>query len=316
MERPAAGKQSRPAISARELSKRYGRRHAVSELSFTVESGQICALLGPNGAGKTSTMRLLVGLSSLDAGSAWILGEPVGLGAGVLRRIGVVIDGPALIPHLTGTATCGSCGRPHGGPGRLPHWTMRSTLPGSAAVGLSPAQVTALLTLVPGEAVPMRSLAARLDSDASARNTLSPSSGPARGDGRAGLAGEVVAGLLAELLSEWGDLLVEGCLPDAECLGGREDAGVPGDDQQPVQASPGAGSDEGAAERFGQVARVDAGGLRRLAFSCWCRGCGPGCRGRGRSGSGSGGGSRSWAAMSSRERCQVRYSLQSQSGSR
>jgi hypothetical protein len=47
-------------------------------------------------------------------------------------------------------------------------------------------------------------------------------------------------------------------MPDAECLGGGGDAEVPGDDQQVVQASPGAGSDEGAAERLGQVARVDA----------------------------------------------------------
>jgi ABC-type multidrug transport system ATPase subunit len=62
------------------------------------------ALLGPNGAGKTSTMRMLVGLSSPDAGSARILGVPIGLGAGVLRRVGVPIDGPAFVPHLTGTA--------------------------------------------------------------------------------------------------------------------------------------------------------------------------------------------------------------------
>jgi hypothetical protein len=59
---------------------------------------------------------------------------------------------------------------------------------------------------------------------------------------------------------EPGDLIVEGGLPEAERLGGREDAGMSGDEQQPVQASSGAGADEGAAERFGQVARVDAGG--------------------------------------------------------
>lgn len=92
-----------PMIRAAGLSKRYGRRQAVTELGFTVDSGQICALLGPNGAGKTSTMRMLVGLSSPDAGSAVILGEPVGLGSSVLRRVGVLIDGPAFVPHLTGT---------------------------------------------------------------------------------------------------------------------------------------------------------------------------------------------------------------------
>ncbi|WP_344262832.1 ABC transporter ATP-binding protein [Actinomadura napierensis] len=91
-------------ISADGLSKRYGRREAVSGLGFAVEAGQVCALLGPNGAGKTSTMRMLVGLSRPDAGTARILDEPVGLGARVLRRVGVLIDGPAFVPHMSGMA--------------------------------------------------------------------------------------------------------------------------------------------------------------------------------------------------------------------
>jgi len=104
MEASIAAKSDTPMICARELSKRYGRRQAVSELSFAVQSGQVCAMLGPNGAGKTSTMRMLVGLSRPDTGSASILGEPVALGAGVLRSVGVLIDGPAFVPHLTGRA--------------------------------------------------------------------------------------------------------------------------------------------------------------------------------------------------------------------
>ncbi|MFL6077112.1 MAG: ABC transporter ATP-binding protein [Mycobacteriales bacterium] len=91
-------------IRAHELSKRYGRTQAVDRLTFTVSAGQVCALLGPNGAGKTSTMRMLVGLSAPDYGGARILGQPVGLGAGVLARVGVLIDGPAFVPHLSGTA--------------------------------------------------------------------------------------------------------------------------------------------------------------------------------------------------------------------
>jgi ABC-type multidrug transport system ATPase subunit len=92
----------RPAIRAAGLTKWYARRPAVDDLGFTVEPGQVCALLGPNGAGKTSTMRMLVGLSRPDRGRAELLGEPVRLGAGVLRRVGVLIDGPAFVPHLTG----------------------------------------------------------------------------------------------------------------------------------------------------------------------------------------------------------------------
>jgi ABC-2 type transport system ATP-binding protein len=91
-------------IRADGLSKRYGRRPAVDQLSFAVRAGQICALLGPNGAGKTSTMRMAVGLATPDAGTVRIAETPVSLGAPVLRRVGVLIDGPALVPHLSGAA--------------------------------------------------------------------------------------------------------------------------------------------------------------------------------------------------------------------
>jgi ABC-type multidrug transport system ATPase subunit len=90
------------AVAARGLSKSYGRRRALKGVSFEVERGQICGLLGPNGAGKTTTMRVLVGLSRPDHGTARLLGEPSRLAAGVLARVGVAIDGPAFVPHLSG----------------------------------------------------------------------------------------------------------------------------------------------------------------------------------------------------------------------
>ncbi|MER7273994.1 ABC transporter ATP-binding protein [Dactylosporangium sp. NPDC000244] len=91
-------------IRVEALSKHYGRHVAVDDLTFSVDGGQVCALLGPNGAGKTSAMRVLVGLSRPTGGRVGILGEPVRLGADVLRRVGVLIDGPAFVPHLTGRA--------------------------------------------------------------------------------------------------------------------------------------------------------------------------------------------------------------------
>jgi ABC-type multidrug transport system ATPase subunit len=90
------------AVTAHGLSKSYGRRRAITGVSFAVERGQICGLLGPNGAGKTTTMRVLVGLSRPDGGTARLLGEPSRLAAGVLARVGVAIDGPAFVPHLSG----------------------------------------------------------------------------------------------------------------------------------------------------------------------------------------------------------------------
>ncbi|HLX51334.1 MAG TPA: ATP-binding cassette domain-containing protein [Streptosporangiaceae bacterium] len=90
------------AVAAHELSKSYGRHRAIEDVSFEVRRGQICGLLGPNGAGKTSTMRVLVGLSRPDHGTAQLLGEPSQLAATVLARVGVAIDGPAFVPHLSG----------------------------------------------------------------------------------------------------------------------------------------------------------------------------------------------------------------------
>jgi ABC-type multidrug transport system ATPase subunit len=89
-------------IRAVSLAKRYGRHEAIRDVSVEVERGQICALLGPNGAGKTTTMRLLVGLARPDLGTSELFGIPTGLGARVLGRVGVVIDGPGFVPHLTG----------------------------------------------------------------------------------------------------------------------------------------------------------------------------------------------------------------------
>jgi ABC-2 type transport system ATP-binding protein len=90
------------AVAAQGLTKSYGRRRAIEGVTFEVEQGQICGLLGPNGAGKTTTMRVLVGLSRPDGGTGWLLGEPSRLAAGVLARVGVAIDGPAFVPHLSG----------------------------------------------------------------------------------------------------------------------------------------------------------------------------------------------------------------------
>jgi len=86
------------------VTKRYGDFLAVDRVSLVAPRGKILGLLGPNGAGKTSTMRMLVGLSRPDAGAVRIAERPVSLGAPVLRRVGVLIDGPAFVPHLTGAA--------------------------------------------------------------------------------------------------------------------------------------------------------------------------------------------------------------------
>ena len=66
-----------PAIEVRRITKVYGSNRAVSNVSFKVMPGEIVGFLGPNGAGKSTTMRILVGLTQANSGSAKICGIPV-----------------------------------------------------------------------------------------------------------------------------------------------------------------------------------------------------------------------------------------------
>ncbi|WP_327105459.1 alpha/beta fold hydrolase [Nonomuraea glycinis] len=75
---------------------------AVDGLSFRVEQGEVLGLLGPNGAGKTTTMRMMLGLIRPDDGQIRIFGETVTPGAPVLSRLGVFVEGPGFLPHLSG----------------------------------------------------------------------------------------------------------------------------------------------------------------------------------------------------------------------
>ena len=64
-----------PAVWCSGLRKRYGRRTAVDDVSFTVGRGEVLGLLGPNGAGKTSVIKMLLGLVRPDAGEVLLLGR-------------------------------------------------------------------------------------------------------------------------------------------------------------------------------------------------------------------------------------------------
>ncbi len=90
-------------IVVEDITKRYDRHLlAVDHLDLTVGSGSVFGLLGPNGAGKTTTMRMLVGLIRPTSGGVRIFGETVEPGASVLGRVGVLVEGPGFVPHLSG----------------------------------------------------------------------------------------------------------------------------------------------------------------------------------------------------------------------
>ena len=64
-------------LSIRNLSKQYGKRLAVDNLSLDVRRGEIFGFLGPNGAGKTTTIRMMLGLIAPTGGSVDILGKDI-----------------------------------------------------------------------------------------------------------------------------------------------------------------------------------------------------------------------------------------------
>ena len=93
-------------IECEGLTKRYGDRVAVDDLTLSVPDGAICGLLGPNGAGKTTAIRMLLGLAAPSGGSARLLGvAPGDRGfAAVMRTVGAMVEGPALYLNTSARA--------------------------------------------------------------------------------------------------------------------------------------------------------------------------------------------------------------------
>ena len=88
-------------IEVNHLTKRYGGRTAVNDISFTVARGEIVGLLGPNGAGKSTTMRMLSGFLPGTSGSVRIGGFDVAHEAdAVRRRIGYMPENNPLHPEM------------------------------------------------------------------------------------------------------------------------------------------------------------------------------------------------------------------------
>jgi ABC-2 type transport system ATP-binding protein len=89
-------------LSVQHISKHYGKRPALIDLSFEVTEGQFCALLGPNGAGKSTLFQLLTGLFRPDGGDIKVGGYSVqNQPTQVLAQIGVVFQQPALDLNLS-----------------------------------------------------------------------------------------------------------------------------------------------------------------------------------------------------------------------
>jgi iron(III) transport system ATP-binding protein len=94
-----------PGVRISGLTKRYGDVAAVESLSLDVKPGELVALLGPSGCGKTTTLRLVAGFATPEAGEIWV-GERCLSSRGVVvpperRRMAMIFQSYALWPHMT-----------------------------------------------------------------------------------------------------------------------------------------------------------------------------------------------------------------------
>ena len=83
-------------IESRGLTKRYGDKTAVDDLTFTVQPGIITGFLGPNGAGKSTTMRMILGLDAPTSGSVTVGGKPYQQHAKPLQVVGALLEARAV----------------------------------------------------------------------------------------------------------------------------------------------------------------------------------------------------------------------------
>ena len=83
-------------IEARNLTKHYGERVAVDDLSFSVRPGLVTGFLGPNGSGKSTTMRMILGLDAPTSGTVTVNGRPYADHPAPLREVGALLEARAI----------------------------------------------------------------------------------------------------------------------------------------------------------------------------------------------------------------------------
>ncbi|MDD5826547.1 MAG: ABC transporter ATP-binding protein [Bacilli bacterium] len=90
-------------LECNKVFKKIGHHVIVSDLSFSLNEGDILGFIGPNGAGKTTSIKLMLGLQSLSGGSVKILGYDIKKDfVKAIRQVGAIVENPDLYMYLTG----------------------------------------------------------------------------------------------------------------------------------------------------------------------------------------------------------------------
>ncbi len=89
-------------LSLKNLDKKYGRVHAVNNLSFDIKKGNVYGILGPNGSGKSTTLGIILNVINRTSGSfSWFDGTISTHDA--LKRVGAIIERPNFYPYMSAT---------------------------------------------------------------------------------------------------------------------------------------------------------------------------------------------------------------------
>jgi ABC-2 type transport system ATP-binding protein len=104
-----------PAIKVTNLDKSFEEVHAVNDVSFEIQTGEIFSLLGPNGAGKTTTIGMISGLLTPDAGQVWLMGHSVQKNPKAAKtELGVVPQKIALYEDISARTNLNFWGKMYG----------------------------------------------------------------------------------------------------------------------------------------------------------------------------------------------------------
>ncbi|MFS0936630.1 ABC transporter ATP-binding protein [Enterococcus casseliflavus] len=99
-------------IEINHLSKRFGHKQVLQDLTFSVPKGSVVGFVGENGAGKTTTMKAILGLLPIDEGEITVCGEPVQFGSTKTNRwIGYLPDVPQFYSFMTAVEYLTFCGK-------------------------------------------------------------------------------------------------------------------------------------------------------------------------------------------------------------
>ncbi|QDX91730.1 ABC transporter ATP-binding protein [Brevibacillus laterosporus] len=94
---------NQPVVKLENVTKRIAGKTLVRDLTFSVQRGEVYGFLGPNGSGKTTTIRMIVGLSSITEGEIYVEGYNIKKDrAKAMAHVGAIVENPELYGYMTG----------------------------------------------------------------------------------------------------------------------------------------------------------------------------------------------------------------------